>query len=623
MATECKYRQHESGQSTPSPASTAYSRTECEANIFHFVDNKDCKILLGTYRDEKKQLEWILGKQPSRYEKLYNVRINEDLFSVRNGSIQSTETPDYVLIYDYQDVQNNYHLFPCVSSSLKNQEDMLALQYPDPQGSYVVYLLGDEIQSEGINVAELLREKRRPGATDYAPMLLSGGDISVHTDVSLQPSRISSLTHNKRVLRFIDLFAGIGGIRCGLEQAAREKGFEPVCVFTSEIKPYAVKVLHDNHPTETITGDITKVNTKNIPDFDILCAGFPCQAFSSAGKRQGFADTRGTMFFEVERILRDKRPQGFILENVEGLVNHDGGNTLRVITNRLAALNYHYTFRILNSRYFGVPQERKRIYIVGCISGKPDLDNFPVEESCLSDILETGRPTIETPFIRNLLKHFKVEELYGKSIKDKRGGNTNIHSWDLETKGPVSKEQKRLLDAILTERRKKKWAEIIGIDWMDGMPLTEEQIRSFYQASNLHELLEDLTEKGYLKYEHPKKLIRENNEGNITTTRREYDTTKPKGYNIVAGKLSFEINKVLSPKDVAPTLVAMDMQKLYVVDNGGLRKLTLREGLRICGYPNSIKFEVSEKDGFDLLGNTVVVPVIKAVATRLLELVKI
>ena len=419
------------------------------------------------------------------------------------------------------------------------------------------------------------------------------------------------------------MFAGIGGIRCGLELAAKERGLKPVCVFTSEIKPYAVSVLRENHPGETITGDITKVDTKNIPDFDILCAGFPCQAFSSAGKRQGFADTRGTMFFEVERILRDKRPKGFILENVEGLVNHDGGKTLQVITDRLGSLNYKFDFRVLNSKFFGVPQERKRIYIVGSTTEKPNLENFPVKECKLGIILESGLPTSDTPFINKLLNHFTIEQLYGKAIKDKRGGIANIHSWDLELKGPVTVEQKRLLDTILTERRKKKWAEIIGIDWMDGMPLTLEQIRSFCNSPSLEQMLEDLTEKGYLKFEHPKKLVRQTNAKGVVATHREYDFSKPKGYNIVAGKLSFEINKVMSPDEIAPTLVAMDMQKLYVGDNGGLRRLSLREGLRLCGYPDDMKFNVTEKEGFDLLGNTVVVPVIKAVASRLLDTLKI
>lgn len=588
--------------------------------MFRYIDNQDRTFLFGAYRGEKSQLKWILGEQPRRYEKLYNVRFNKDLFTQRRGGIISEHLPDYILIYNTQDPQNGYHLFPCISSSIKEQDDMEALGYPSPNGSYMVYSLGDELLSEPLDIQKLISKALPAGGIDvpFSPAILKGKDIAGIVDDKMAQPQLAE-TSQEKVLRFIDLFAGIGGIRCGLEQAAREKGIIPVCVMTSEIKPYAVSVLKDNHPTETITGDITKIDTKNIPDFDILCAGFPCQAFSSAGKRQGFADTRGTLFFEVERILKEKRPKGFILENVEGLVNHDGGKTLQVIIDKLHALKYKFDFRVLNSKYFGVPQERKRIYIVGSIDEKPDLDNFPVKESKLGDILETGMPTVDTPFVRTLLKHFSIEELYGKSIKDKRGGDTNIHSWDLEIKGPVSDKQKKLLDTILTERRKKKWAEIIGIDWMDGMPLTLEQIRTFFDDAELEDMLEDLTEKGYLKFEHPKRLIREKNSNGVAMTSREYDTTKPKGYNIVAGKLSFEINKVMSPDDISPTLVAMDMQKLYVGDNGGLRRLTLREGLRLCGYPDEIKFNVSEKDGFDLLGNTVVVPVIKAVAERLLD----
>ena len=591
--------------------------------MFRYTDNKDRIFLLGAYRGDKSQLDWILGKKTQRYEKLYNVRFNQDLFSQRNGGIISDVLPDYILIYNTQNPKDDYHLFPCVNSSIKEQEDMEYLQYPDPKGAYMVYSLGEEILAEPLDIDKLLRQTFRDsnGSLPFAPKFLKGDIVANVVDASLKQPHLA-ISESRNVLRFIDLFAGIGGIRCGLELAAKEKGLTPVCVFTSEIKPYAVCVLRDNHPAETISGDITKVDTRNIPDFDILCAGFPCQAFSSAGKRQGFADTRGTLFFEVERILRDKRPKGFILENVEGLVNHDGGKTLQVIVDKISALNYKFDYRVLNSKYFGVPQERKRIYIVGSLEEKPNLDNFPIKESKLGDILESGLPTSDTPFIRTLLDHFSIEELYGKSIKDKRGGETNIHSWDLEIKGPVSAEQRKLLDTILTERRKKKWAEIIGIDWMDGMPLTINQIRSFYDSPNLEEMLEDLTEKGYLKFEHPKKLIREKSDSGVITTHRDYDKTKPKGYNIVAGKLSFEINKVLSPNEIAPTLVAMDMQKLYVGDNGGLRRLSLREGLRLCGYPDSIKFNVSEKEGFDLLGNTVVVPVIQAVANRLLETLK-
>lgn len=588
--------------------------------MFRYIDNKNSIFMLGAYRGEKSQLEWILGEKPKRYEKLYNIRFNKDLFSQRRVGFLSNNLPDYILIYNTQNPQDGYHLFPCINSSVKEQSDMEALSYPNPNGNYIVFSLGEELLSEPLDMNKLLEKLFPPEKKNilFVPKFVKGEYIARAVDKSIVNPPLALRT-NKNILRLVDLFSGIGGIRYGLEQAAKEKGLTPVCVFTSEIKPSAVNVLRENHPTETITGDITKVDSKNIPDFDVLCAGFPCQAFSSAGKRQGFADTRGTLFFEVERILKEKRPKGFILENVEGLVNHDKGKTLQVIIDRLNRLNYKFDFRVLNSKHFGVPQERKRIYIVGSIYNKPNLENFPTIERKLGDVLESGLPTSDTPFIRKLLDHFSIEQLYGKSIKDKRGGETNIHSWDLEIKGPVSSEQKRLLESILTERRKKKWAQRIGIDWMDGMPLTLEQIRSFYNIHNLEDLLEDLTEKGYLKFEYPKKMIREKNESGVTITRREYDTTKPKGYNIVAGKLSFEINKVLSPNEIAPTLVAMDMQKLYVGDNGGLRRLTLREGLRICGYPDDIKFNVSEKEGFDLLGNTVVVPVIKAVAERLLD----
>ncbi|MBP1616083.1 MAG: DNA-cytosine methyltransferase [Bacteroidetes bacterium] len=420
-------------------------------------------------------------------------------------------------------------------------------------------------------------------------------------------------------IRFIDLFAGIGGIRKGLELAIKDNGDIPICVFTSEIKPHAISILKQNYPNEEITGDITKVNPDNIPDFDILCAGFPCQAFSAAGKREGFADTRGTLFFDVERILLNKKPKGFILENVEGLVNHDAGNTFKVIIKHLEDAGYKVTAKVLNSKNFGVAQERKRIYIVGTLNNSVNLEDFPIKHAKLSDILEVGKPINDSKFISLLLSKYKISELYGKSIKDKRDGENNIHSWDLDLKGETTEKEKKLLYHILTKRRYKRWATIYGIDWMDGMPLTKEMIYSFYPDPDLDILLNNLVTKGYLKLEHPKKKIIIRNSEGVESSRREYDTNLSKGYNIVSGKLSFEINKILDPNKIAPTLVAMDMQKLFVVDNNGLRKLTLREGLRLFGYPEDFQFQISEKEGFDLLGNTVVVPVIKAVCDRLLN----
>ncbi len=426
------------------------------------------------------------------------------------------------------------------------------------------------------------------------------------------------------VLRFVDLFAGIGGLRVGLEAAARQNGLEPRCLFTSEIKWAAREILQQNHPHEVIHGDIREVDAAALPDFDFLLAGFPCQAFSAAGKRDGFLDTRGTLFFEVERILAAKRPSAFLLENVEGLVKHDReasdapiGRTLATILARLQAAGYKVTWRVLNARNFGLPQDRKRIYIAGTRVGYPDLADFPRTEVTLGSILEQGLPLSQTRFIAALLSRYSLEELAGKSLKDKRGGANNIHSWDLELKGAVSDRQKELLNRIFKERRKKKWAQEYGIRWMDGMPLTESQIQTFFPADDLPALLEDLVQKGYLKREYPKQEIVETANG-LLRRRREQDPSLPLGYNIVTGKLSFEVNKILAADDIAPTLVATDMEKLYVVDGVGLRPLSLREGLRLFGFPESFRFDTSLRAGYDLLGNTVAVPVVKAVCERIL-----
>lgn len=432
-----------------------------------------------------------------------------------------------------------------------------------------------------------------------------------------------------RKVKFIDLFAGLGGIRLGFENAFKKKGFETECVMTSEIKPYAVKTLQHNFDQDFLAGDIFEIPNEFIPDFDFLLGGFPCQPFSAGGKRQGFLDTRGTLFFEIERILRAKKPYGFILENVEGLVKHDLeskndeiGRTLKTILYTLKEdLGYKVTWKILDSIDFGLPQSRKRIFIVGTKDDIPNLENPTPVYSTLESILEKGLPTLDTDFVNKLLNHCSIENLYGKAIKDKRGGKNNIHSWDIEIKGSVSKTQKNILNELFKQRRKKQWAEEIGIDWMDGMPLTLEQIHTFIDLplNELQELLDDLTRKEYLKLEHPKKLVKIKKERGFASY-REYDETKPKGYNIVTGKLSFEVNKILDPNDIAPTLVATDVSRLAVPDGKGLRRLTIREGLRLFGYPEWYEIPTKENDAFDLLGNTVAIPVVEFVAEQLAEI---
>jgi DNA (cytosine-5)-methyltransferase 1 len=428
-------------------------------------------------------------------------------------------------------------------------------------------------------------------------------------------------------VRFIDLFAGLGGIRLGFEKSFQDLGYETECVMTSEIKPYAVETLLKNFSHDYFVGDIFNVGNEQIPNFDFLLGGFPCQPFSVGGKREGFVDTRGTLFFEIERILKEKKPYGFILENVEGLVKHDLenkddkiGRTLITILDKLKNhLGYNVSWKVLDAIEFGLPQSRKRIFIVGTKDEKANLTHIEKMFNPLNTVLENGLETIKSKFTEKLFKHFKMEDLYGKSIKDKRGGNNNIHSWDIGIRGEVTDEQIILLNKLFKERRRKHWAEKIGIDWMDGMSLTLEQISTFHNTKNLNEILDDLVNKGYLRFEHPKKLVRENTE-NGERKYRTFDVTKTKGYNIVTGKLSFEINKILDPNDIAPTLVATDVSRLAVPDNGGLRRLTKREGLRLFGYPEWYEIPVKESEAFDLLGNTVAVPVVEHVANQIAEI---
>ncbi len=438
--------------------------------------------------------------------------------------------------------------------------------------------------------------------------------------------QVKTTKKQEKPIRFIDLFAGIGGLRLGFESAFNAAGFKTECVMTSEIKPFAVKVLQQNFTHGNFVGDITQVKNEDIPAFDFLLGGFPCQPFSAGGKRQGFTDTRGTLFFEIERIIEYKRPRGFILENVEGLVKHDLenkkdviGRTFNTIIEKLEALDYHVSWEVLDAQDFGLPQVRKRVYIVGTLNEKVSLTGFKTKTAKIKNILEQGLPIMNTKFTNLLLKHFSLEELYGKSIKDKRGGTNNIHSWEIGIKGKISKEQTLLLNTLFKERRKKKWALEHGIAWMDGMTLTLNQIRTFYDTPNLKEMLDDLVDKGYLRFEHPKSLVTEQTERGVKTYRKENKKLHP-GYNIVSGKLSFEINKIMDPNGVTPTLVATDMGRFVVPDGAGVRKMTLREGLRLFGYPEWFEMPVSKiEEGYDLLGNTVAVSVVKNVAGRLAQ----
>ena len=228
---------------------------------------------------------------------------------------------------------------------------------------------------------------------------------------------------------FIDLFAGIGGIRIGFESVGGE------CVFTSEWDGPAKKTYQENFG-EIPYGDITKIKPKEIPPFDILLAGFPCQPFSQAGLKKGFEDTRGTLFFDIARIVKHHKPRVVFLENVRNLRTHDKGNTLKVIIKTLEDLKYKVYYNLFNAKDFGVPQNRVRIYIIAFREEVEfEFPTPPKTQTCLGDILEKKVPDKYTisdrlwaGHQRRKKEHKEKGNGFGYSIFDEKSNYTSTMS---------------------------------------------------------------------------------------------------------------------------------------------------------------------------------------------------
>ena len=224
---------------------------------------------------------------------------------------------------------------------------------------------------------------------------------------------------------FIDLFAGIGGIRIPFEKLGG------TCVFSSEWDKHAQQTYAHNFG-EIPAGDITKIDKADIPDHDILLAGFPCQPFSIIGDKQGFEDTRGTLFFDIARILKQKKPSAFLLENVKQLLTHDQGKTFAVIQEQLSRLGYTTYHKVLNALDFGLPQKRERIFIVGF--REPIVFDFPTPIGAyksLSEILESDEEIEPTLFASERIQKSRREKckctpFYPSIWHENKGGNISV-----------------------------------------------------------------------------------------------------------------------------------------------------------------------------------------------------
>ena len=324
--------------------------------------------------------------------------------------------------------------------------------------------------------------------------------------------------------RSIDLFAGVGGIRLGFEQAFGES---IETVYASEIDPKAIETYHANFSDDfEIAGDITKENEEtDVPHFDICLAGFPCQSFSIAGRRKGFEDdykgvSRGTLFFDVARICEHHMPRIIFLENVKGLKNHDRGRTYKVIKGRLKEMGYEVFADVLNSKNFGVPQNRERIYIVAFRNDiAPDRFKFPQktdDTKKLSNIIEkkpvSPKYYLSSTYWNTLIKHRERHKAKGN------GFGYQIRSWE----------------------------DIAGAIVCGGM----------------------------------------GRERNLLIDKRQKDL-------IPVTNIKGEIN------------------------NYGIRKMTPREWARLQGFPEDFKLEVADTHLYKQFGNSVTVPVIKAIAEEI------
>ena len=420
----------------------------------------------------------------------------------------------------------------------------------------------------------------------------------------------------KNHMKFLDLFAGIGGFRLGMESAGHE------CIGFCEIDKFArasYKAIHDTKG-EIELHDITAVSDESIRRIgrvDIICGGFPCQAFSIAGNRRGFDDTRGSLFFEIARFASILRPKYLLLENVKGLLNHDGGATFETILGALDELGYNVEWQILNSKDFGVPQNRERVFVIGHLRGECTRRVFPLSKSCqqANSIKKQYSNTITTRYGNSQGAGAYIVE--SKSQKVRSIGN--IHPSGNGMNGEVY-ESAGLAPTLTTNKGE---GQKIAIPVLT--PDCTDKRQNGCRCKSNEEPMFTLTTQDKHGI-----LIAGKLPGNHDQNSRVYDT------NGLAPTLSTMQGGGQEPKiiqrghgynqggehDIAPTLTRNSYQENnYLSDGFRIRKLTPRECWRLQGFPDWAFDKAQEVNSNSQLykqaGNSVTVSVIAAIAKEL------
>ena len=415
-------------------------------------------------------------------------------------------------------------------------------------------------------------------------------------------------------IRFVDLFAGIGGMRLAFEQAARSLNLQAKCVLSSEISADA-RLVYQHNFDEIPLGDIRKI--EKLPPHDVLLAGFPCQSFSYAGRKAGFGDTRGTLFFEITRLIDTYKPQAFIFENVRGLLTNNEGKTLATIEHEIKSRGYSFDVFLLDSADFELPQNRLRVYLVGILDGNPKFrlispneppDSFSSQLEQLSvfdslkkstivaDILEykpDEKYNCSPQFVNALKRKFRgdLNKLHGMRLIDRQGSNS-IHSWELGLRGECSADEIELMNRFILKQRNSQFGP-----GRDRKLLSKEQISTFFERPHLDRLLDSLVAKNYLQ------KIRNR-------------------YKNVGGNFSFEVYRFLDVYNLSVTLVASDANRLGVYYNNRVRKITPREAARLQGFPDSFILHSNDDKAYYQMGNSVSINVVKSVVKEVINNIK-
>lgn len=265
------------------------------------------------------------------------------------------------------------------------------------------------------------------------------------------------------MIKYIDLCCGIGGFRIGINLFQNNnKKYKFKCVLSADIKQDAIDTYNINFKENNKIKDINNIIIKEIPKFNLLCAGFPCQPFSSAGNKKGFKDKRGGLIFKIVDICNYHKPQNILLENVSNLITLKKGEYILKITELFKNIGYNVYYKKINSKFFGCPQSRDRVYII-CSLNNIKISNLILNNTIikLKDVIDyTDKSNnINNIFSKKIINLHKKKSLYGCKINDKRGGIKNIHSWSLGLNGNINNDEEKLLNNIMLQRRKKHWAK--------------------------------------------------------------------------------------------------------------------------------------------------------------------